>query len=80
MTWCRRRMPEGLDIKPDGMHSLDPCVYQDKQVFRNVTVTISQCVRCGHVSIFWTRQHDTETLQYEPLDEETATRTGDDET
>lgn len=72
-------MPKGLDIKPDGINSLDPCVYKDKQVFRNVTVTVSQCVRCGHVSIFWTQQHDTETLQYEPLDGEAENRTGDDE-
>lgn len=51
MPRCRCRFPDGLAVKPDGVHELDPCVYADKQVLRNVTVTVSQCIHCGHVSI-----------------------------
>lgn len=66
----RCRMPEGLTIKPDGANDLDPCVYAEKQVLRNVTVKVSQCIHCGHVSIEWKRQADTEVIQYDELDEQ----------
>lgn len=72
MQRCRCRMPAGLAIKPDGINDLEPCVYADKQVLRNVTVTVSQCIRCGHVSIAWSRQDDTEVIQYDELDEQPA--------
>ncbi len=57
-------------MKPDGVHELDPCVYADKQVLRNVMVTVSQCIRCGRVSIEWERQSNTEEVQYDELDEQ----------
>lgn len=56
----RCRMPEGITIKPDGEHELDPCTYVLKEVHRNVTVEILQCRECGHVSIGWYPQEDTE--------------------
>ena len=49
-------------MRPDGVNELDPCVYQDVQIFRNVTVVISRCVKCGNINIGWTRQPDTETV------------------
>lgn len=63
----RCRFPGGVVIKPDGVNGLDPCVYKSKEVHTNVTVTVSQCVRCGHVAIEWKRQDDTEDIIYEPL-------------
>ena len=53
---------EGISVRPDGVNELDPCVYRDVQIFRNVTVVISRCVKCGNINIGWTRQPDTETV------------------
>lgn len=70
MPRYRCRFPDGLAVKPGGVHELDPCVYAEKQVLRNVTVTVSQCIHCGHVSIGWRRQDNTEEVQYDELDEQ----------
>ena len=37
-----------------------PCLMEDKEIHRNVTVTVSQCQMCGHIEISWERQDDTE--------------------
>ena len=55
------------NIKPDGVHKLDPCAYEAKEIHTNVTVTVSQCTRCGHVEIEWKRQEGTEDIIYEKL-------------
>lgn len=52
--------PDGVTIKPDGINPLDPCIYQTVEIFRNVTVEVMQCKKCGHVEIVWHRQEDTE--------------------
>ena len=49
-------------MRPDGVNELDPCVYRDVQIFRNVTVVVSRCVKCGNINIGWIRQPDTETV------------------
>lgn len=54
---------EGITIKPDGINELDPCLYQKIEAYRNVTVIVSRCVRCGKVDISWVRQEDTEECQ-----------------
>ena len=51
---------DGITIKPDGVHELDPCVYEIKEIHRNVTVIVRQCHKCGNVDISWTAQEDTE--------------------
>lgn len=28
--------PDGVTIKPDGLHELDPCMYKLKEIHRNV--------------------------------------------
>lgn len=43
----------GFDIKPDGIHSLDPCQFEEDEVWTNVTVQILKCKKCGEVSIGW---------------------------
>lgn len=63
----RCRFPEGMTVKPDGIHPLDPCIYDDKEIHTNVTVYVSQCRECGHVDIKWERQEDTEDILQEPL-------------
>ena len=45
-------------IKIDG-HEVDPCLYEDVLVLKNVTVRLSRCVRCGHEEWSWERQEDT---------------------
>lgn len=63
----RCRFPGGMTVKPDGIHRLDPCTYEAKEIHINVTVTVSQCTRCGHVEVEWQRQEDTEDIIYDRL-------------
>lgn len=63
----RCRFPNGVAVKPDGIHPLDPCIYDDKEIHTNVTVYVGQCRECGHVDIRWERQEDTEDILMEPL-------------
>lgn len=55
--------PEGMVIKPDGINELDPCVYEDIEMYTNVTVIVSKCKNCGHIDIRWMRQEDTEEVE-----------------
>lgn len=52
----------GITIKPDGVTELDPCVYEDIEKYKNVTVIVSRCIYCGHIEISWVRQEDTEVI------------------
>ena len=51
---------DGLIIKPDGEHELDPCIYRDIAIYHNVTIIISKCVKCGHTIFTWVKQDNTE--------------------
>ena len=51
---------DGITVKPDGVHELDPCEYEAVEAYRNVTVEVLRCRRCGHIEITWRRQSDTE--------------------
>lgn len=46
-------------VLPDGVNELDPCEYEEVERYRNVTVSILRCKKCGHISIAWERQEDT---------------------
>ena len=50
---------DGVTIKPDGTHKLDPCIYETTEIHRNVTVVIGKCMKCGNVDVSWIRQDDT---------------------
>ena len=63
MAECKH--PDGFDIRLDGIHSLDPCVYVDEEMYANVTVIISRCKNCGKINISWLRQDNTEELPIE---------------
>lgn len=52
----------GLTIKPDGIHELDPCVYEDIEMHTNCTVIVAKCKNCGNIDIRWIRQDDTEDI------------------
>lgn len=51
--------PDGVVIKPDGIHELDPCKYEVVERWGNVTVDVLRCPVCGTVEIMWTKQEDT---------------------
>ena len=51
-----------MTIKPDGVNELDPCIYEDIEMYANVTVVISRCKKCGHIEISWLRQDNTEEI------------------
>lgn len=53
------KFPDGVVIKPDGVHELDPCIYEEVERYANVTVIVNRCKNCGHVEIVWQRQGNT---------------------
>ena len=57
--------PDGIVIKPDGIHELEPCIYEEVERYANVTISIRRCKHCGHIDIAWYRQEDTEELEIE---------------
>lgn len=59
MAKCKHK---GAIIKPNGVHELDPCLYRDVVKYRNVTVTVAKCERCGNIDISWEIQENTETI------------------
>lgn len=61
MSKCQ--FPNGLVIKPDGVHELDPCIYEVVERWGNVTVEVLRCEMCGSVQIEWHRQEDTVDLR-----------------
>ena len=44
---------------------VDPCLYKQIEAYKNVTVIISKCVRCGTIDISWKKQEDTEEIEIE---------------
>jgi len=61
------KFPDGMVVKPDGVNELDPCVYEEIESYRNVTVHIFKCKNCGHIEIEWEKQEDTEEIDLDEL-------------
>lgn len=61
MEKCKH--PGGITVKPDGVNELDPCIYEEIECCKNVTVHVMRCRRCGHIEIEWERQEDTEEVE-----------------
>ena len=57
------KFPDGVVVKLDGIHEVEPHAYRLKQKLKNVTVEILECSECGDVSIGWYRQEDTEEIE-----------------
>lgn len=57
--------PDGMSIRPDGIHELDPCDYELTESYANVTVEILKCKHCGHTEITWRRQPNTVQVEKE---------------
>lgn len=47
------QFPPGITIKPDGVHELDPCQYQQIEEHHGCTVRVLRCKKCGHIEIEW---------------------------
>lgn len=60
---------DNISIKPDGINELDPCIYEQIAKYKNVTVVINKCKKCGHIEIGWIRQEDTEEIEETDEDE-----------
>lgn len=56
---------DGIEVRPDGVNALDPCLYEDVTMYKNVTVIVSKCKRCGHIELSWLRQENTEEISLE---------------
>ena len=52
-----------------GNYQLDPNVYKDVEMYKNVTVIISENIDTGEMVVSWKRQPVTENISY-MLDEE----------
>lgn len=56
-------VPDKITIRIDGENDFDACLYKTVKAYRNVTVMIDVCKKCGHTEISWTRQEDTEEIE-----------------
>ena len=74
MSKCQ--FPNGMKIKPDGVNELDPCVYEDIEIYTNCTVIISRCTKCGNLEISWTKNDNCES--YDPRTNESLYGTCED--
>lgn len=63
MSRSRCQWPGGITFRPDGKNELDPCLYEEAETYRNVTVHVLRCAVCGHIEIEWERQENTEELE-----------------
>ena len=63
--------PDGeLILIPDQngvFHELDLCDYEVVEAYRNVTVEVLRCKKCGHIEISWKRQDNTEVIENDEL-------------
>lgn len=44
---------------------LDGCQYEEVEIYKNVTVHILKCKKCGNIDIEWERQDNTEEVTNE---------------
>ena len=63
----RCAMPEGVSLRPDGVHEIDPCIYEEVERHSGCIVHVMRCRRCGHVEISWEKGED---YQLEEVSEE----------
>ncbi len=61
--------PDGIEIRPDGVNLLDPCVYETIEYYTNVDIEIVRCKNCGNVEVWWHRNENTEKIDLDELGE-----------
>ena len=47
---------DGVEVRPNGIDRLDPCLYKVIEVHKNVTVEVLRCKRCGRIELSWYRE------------------------
>lgn len=57
----RCQFPNGMIVRPDGVHELDPCIYEEVEVVPHCTVHVLRCKRCSHMEIEWERETSSST-------------------
>lgn len=57
------KLPDGTKIRIDGENDFDACHYKNIEAYRNVSVFVDRCKKCGHTEISWIRQEDTEEIE-----------------
>lgn len=62
MSKCQ--FPGGVSVHL-GDKPLDPCQFELCEIYKNVTIEILRCPKCGEVSIGWKRQDNTEEVLLE---------------
>lgn len=63
---CKCKFPDDATVKL-GNTTVDPCKYTVAEVHKNVTVEVLKCKVCGHVTIGWHRQDNTEDIIVEEV-------------
>ena len=63
-------MPKCQHIENDPK-TLDPCIYEEIEVHKNVTVRVNRCKNCGHIEYRWERQNNTVSEYEEGNDDNT---------
>ena len=61
---CKCKFPDGVSVQIGGA-ALDPCQYELTEKYKNVTVEILTCPKCGDVSVGWYKQDNTEEISLE---------------
>lgn len=61
--------PLGVPYNPNGIGSVDPCRYKAKEVWKNVTVMVLECSKCGNTEIVWYMQDNSEQVNPEIFDQ-----------
>lgn len=63
------KLPDGAVIMPDGIHKLESlCVLETEELYRNVTLAVRRCKKCGRIDLAWWKQENTEELPPEEAD------------
>lgn len=56
---CKCQFPDGMEAKFGGVIPISPCSFELTGTYKNVTVEILTCTKCGNVSIGWYPQENT---------------------
>ncbi len=56
---------DGFKFCLDGENEVDPCQYVEVERWKNVTVSILKCKKCGHIEICWEKQDNSEEISEE---------------
>lgn len=61
--------PLGIPYNPQGVGEIDPCRYKAKEAWKNVTVMVLECTKCGNTEVVWYMQDNSEQIDPEIFDQ-----------